>query len=215
METEVKFPVPDPAVWQGVARARRVAGCEQVPLGRESQRNTYFDTGDGLLARHGHACRLREVRERYVLAVKGPAEPQMDVLRRYEAERPLGEECLREGIPPSHLVEELLPPRVRANLAAVGPLRPILRSGTERRIFALEKDGRRVCELTMDEVSFELETGESPVYCEIELELKGGSAGELARLARWFREEWGLQPSRRSKLEVGLSLLGRRWPPHD
>jgi inorganic triphosphatase YgiF len=215
MEKEAKFPVPDPVVWQGVARARRVAGLEQIPLGRERQHNVYFDTEEGTLGRLEYACRLRRIGERYLLAVKGPADPQGEFLRRYEAERPISREELEEGVPPSQLVWELLPDHVRSEVTFLGPLRPTLRSGTERRLFALEKDGRRVCELALDEVNFELPGGEAPVYRELELELKSGSEGELACLIRRFREEWGLRPSQRSKLEVGLSLMGRRWPPRN
>src|SRR5262245_48342349 len=213
METEAKFPVPDPATWQRIAQATRVAGCEQVPLGRERQVNLYFDTEDGALARERFACRVRTVGDRRVVTVKGPLEPRKDVVVRYEMERTLLANDPAPGAPPRDLVMELLPAEVRNRMPPLAPLIMILKSGTDRRSFTLRRAGVEVAEMALDEVSFTAGTRELPVYRELEVELTGGDEGELARLVRWFREEWGLVTSTRSKLEVGLELTGRRWPP--
>ena len=213
MEKEAKFPVPDPLVWEQIAQAVKVSGLDQIPRGREAQHNVYFDTPDGALARAAYACRLREVAGRRTLAVKGPAQAKREVLCRYEAEFPVGPESLPNGVPLASIVLELLPAEVREKVSPLGPLAVILRSGTDRRIFGLEKAGRRVCELCLDEVNFEVEGREVPVYRELELELKDGTEAEQVRLVRWFREQWGLSTTGRSKLEVGLELTGRSWPP--
>ena len=214
MEREAKFPVPDPGAWQAIAKATRVAGFEQVPLGRERQRNVYFDTETGVLARSRFACRLREVDDRRVVTVKGPAKREKDILLRYEEERLIDADLVAGGMALAEIAWEMLPEEVRSEVGSPAPLIPILESVTVRRNFALEKDGRRVCELALDEVSFEAEGQKLPVYRELELELKGGGTeGEHARLVRWFREEWGLVATERSKLEMGLRFARRQWPP--
>jgi inorganic triphosphatase YgiF len=214
MEREAKFPVPDPATWQRLAQATRVAGTDQVSLGREQQVNLYFDTEDGALARERFACRVRAVGDRRIVCVKGPLEPRKDVVVRYELERMLPPGELAQGGAPSRdLVLELMPPEVRDRLGSLAPLIMILKSGTDRRRFTLRRAGVDVAEMVLDDVSFTAGTRELPVYRELEVELTGGDEGELARLVRWFREEWGLVTSTRSKLEVGLELTGRRWPP--
>jgi inorganic triphosphatase YgiF len=213
MEREAKFPVPDPASWQRLAQATRVAGCEQIPLGRERQLNLYFDSEDGALARERFACRVRAVGEKRVVAIKGPLERRKDIVVRYEVERTVAAADLAGGAPSRELVIELLPPEVRSRVVPIAPLVMILRSGTDRRSFVLRRAGVDVAELVLDEVSFTAGGRELPVYRELEIELTRGDEGELARLVRWFREEWGLAPSLRSKLEVGLELTGRTWPP--
>lgn len=213
MEREAKFPVPDPSTWQRIAQAVRVAGCAQVPLGRERQVNVYFDSEDGALGRERFACRVRSVGEKRIVTLKGPLEPRRDVTVRYEMERIVAVSDLANGAPGRDLVLELLPPEIRARVTPLAPLVAILTSGTDRRLFALRRGDVDVAELAMDEVSFTAGSRELPVYREVEIELTGGDEGELARLVRWYREEWSLTPSQRSKLEVGLELTGRRWPP--
>lgn len=210
MEREAKFPVPDPGVWQSIAQADRVAGLDQVPLGREHQRNTYYDTEDRAFSRAGFACRVREVGERTLLTVKGPAHTRHDVIHRFEEERAIERSLPEDRAGFVAVAVELLPAEARASVGAAGPLFPILLTETDRRTFALEREGRRVCELTLDEVDYRVEVREVPVYREMELEAKSATEGEMARIVRWFREEWGLQPTSRSKLEVGLEILGRR-----
>jgi len=213
MEREAKFPVPDPAVWQRIAQATRVAGCEQVPLGRERQSNVYFDAEDGALGRERFACRVRSVGDRRVVTIKGPLEPRKDVVVRFEVERVVPAAALAAGAPSRDLILELLPVEIRRRIPALAPLVMILQSGTDRRMFSLRRGSLDIAELELDEVSYSAGSRELPIYRELEVELTGGDEGELARLVRWFREEWGLVPSKRSKLEVGLELTGRSWPP--
>lgn len=213
MEREAKFPVPDPGVWQGIAQAERVAGLEQVPLGREQQRNVYYDTEDRAFGRAAFACRVREVGERTILTVKGPAITRHDVIHRFEAERAIPRNLPEDRAAFLALALELLPEEVRPAVGSAGPLFPLLVTETGRRIFALERQGRRLCELVLDEVDFRVEGREAPVYREMEIEAKSATEGEMARIIRWFREEWNLRPSSRSKLEIGLEALGRRGGP--
>lgn len=200
-ELELKFQVP--------AEARQSLRQELLSRGGRATRliARYFDTPDGLLARHRIALRLRKEGRRWVQTLKAtgsnvverlehnvtlrvPAgtEPQLDVAR-------------HDGTPAGNAL--------RQALHATSPDTLIEHFSTDvlRLAAQLQWPGSEV-EAALDIGSLRSSGRESPV-CELELEHLAGGTAPMFELARLWRAHGGLWLDTRSKSQRGSVMYAR------
>lgn len=216
-EIEFKFRVADE---DALDRFARSLGFDRASLEARVQRNTFFDSTDGRLGKHGLALRLRIEGGRGILTVKGKGVPRSEdgtLLARFEVERtmPLVDaEAILAGArsPLEFLAEDA---SVTQGLAAVqdalGDAKLATLGGFENRRTTLppvelDVEGRSVA------LVFELDRTSFPgrVDCEIEAEIGPDVEPEpLMRHLRTLLEHaevsWSPAPS---KLARFLDIAG-------
>ena len=207
------------------AAARRVAGLEAVdrfllrPRPPQRIRDTYLDTGDGVLARARVAFRVRELDGQPLLTLKSAAVRTGLAAERLELEGPwsaatLGtalEELRRRDVPLPEAPEGAGAGEPLADLAGLG-LRPTqVRETTRTPRDVLERgdpDAGPVAELTVDDVAYQLPAGTARlVEVEVEAKGEGGLAtvqALLGALAEAFPDD--LRPWPYGKLATGRAV---------
>ena len=178
-------------------------------LGRRRMRRSalsavYFDTDDGLLARHRFALRLRHEDGRWVQTLKG-ATGRTDGRSEHEVEV----EAPDEAVPPLDLERHRqtgVGRRLRALLKKHGrpPLAESCRTEVTRRSRVLRAHGA-VVEWALDEGEV-TSGGRSQPISELELELKDGDAAGLYAVAHDWEALHGLWIDPVSKSERGALL---------
>ena len=178
-------------------------------LGRRRMRRSalsavYFDTDDGLLARHRFALRLRHEDGRWVQTLKG-ATGRTDERSEHEVEV----EAPDEAVPPLDLERHRqtgVGRRLRALLKKHGrpPLAESCRTEVTRRSRVLRAHGA-VVEWALDEGEV-TSGGRSQPISELELELKDGDAAGLYAVAHDWEALHGLWIDPVSKSERGALL---------
>jgi inorganic triphosphatase YgiF len=184
---------------------------------RESQRNAYFDTPDGALARSHVSLRRRAVQgqKQAIWTSKGPSTASAGITSRPEIEvtldpdTPVGQaigllaRAARERGAP--LIADAL-----RDAPAVPP-EPKLELVTDRRLADLELSGGGRAELALDRVAL---VGH-PDYCdrEIEVELKRGEESLLSTARTAIEAIGDVSESDGSKLSRALAYLGQARLP--
>jgi triphosphatase len=173
-------------------------------LRRSALSAVYFDTGDGLLARHRFALRLRREDGRWVQALKG-ATGRTDERSEHE----VAVDAPDEAVPPLDLDRHRrtgVGRRLRALLKKHGlpPLAESCRTEVTRRSRVLHAHGA-VVEWALDEGEV-TSGGRSQPISELELELKDGDAAGLYAVAHDWEALHGLWIDPVSKSERGALL---------
>ena len=212
-ETELKFTVPDPAIFSAVTDCTDIAGYAVEDRGIARHTDTYLDTTDRLLYHGKIVLRLREHADRTELTFKAGAAPCSDtshaidsaeLYRRIEVDHILDtttERVISDGIPDSPPLDAL-----RERLGDV-PLGPSLTVINDRHTLILLADGGPCFELVLDDVTFSGPRGEVCIR-ELEVESLGGSDEELMEIARWLTGRFALEPAGPSKYIRGMDLVG-------
>jgi inorganic triphosphatase YgiF len=200
MEVEAKYAANDTDL-------RIVAGLSQLgpytlraEPEPERQQNRYFDTADRRLGQARYGLRLREVGERRLVTLKGPAEVSEGLHRRAEYE-------FAHGDPDPHTWPA--GPARELALALIGsePLRPTLTIITRRELIFASYQGREVAEICLDHGAFQVDDRAVP-FSELEIELlPGGAESDISAIAEALREHIVLRPEPLSKLQRGLALI--------
>jgi len=163
--------------------------------------NTYYDTQDETLARHGIALRLRRMAGRTLLTVKTAAPSRGGLSSRQEWEAPwpgtfdfafVENDAVRERL---EKVRERLEPRFRTRF--------------RREIWELPC-GEGHIEIALDLGRLEAGAAKLPIH-ELELEAYAVPAAELLTLARARAQDISLWPENRSKAERALQLAAGTW----
>ncbi|NTV64234.1 MAG: CYTH domain-containing protein [Oscillochloris sp.] len=201
MEVEAKYIVS--AHDMKIVAQMRQAGPYTLHLEPEPehQRNRYFDTPDRRLAQARYGLRLRDVGERTLVTLKGPAEVVRGLHRRAEYE-------FAHADPDPHTWPP--GPARELALALIGKasLVPTVTILTERTILFAHYQGRVVAEICLDSGVIHALSHAEP-FNELEIELlPDGSEADLSALADALRSFIDLCPESRSKLQRGLALLG-------
>lgn len=188
-ETEVKFLLSEGGL-SGVHDHPMFRGCTAKPPSRELA--TYFDTADRALARAGASFRVRRNEAGCVqtLKLKGGGGPfgRGEWEWRIKGDRP----------EPGRLKETPLP-------APDGELRAVFTAEVVRTLRELRYEGATI-EMTVDEGSLRAGERTEPIR-ELELELKGGEAKALYRLAERLQAEFGFVLGTESKSDRGWRLI--------
>jgi len=211
-EVEAKLIIPHASGVRAIARLKRLGGHPLRPRGLAHLHSLYLDTPELILARHGVALRLRQDRDRWEATAKWAGRSEGAVHERPELNVALpGKPTLPFVLPPGPLHVQL------AALVAARPLRPILITEIQRRLFdvlpaAGETAAGVTAELALDRVRLVAPDGEqaaerSATYFELELEQRQGKREDIVALAQRLQDDFGLPPSKESKFARGLSLL--------
>lgn len=182
-----------------VAAFRALARLARARPRQEALHTLYFDTPGLALARHGIALRVRRIGRRWVQTLKTEGEKSGGLSRRLELETPVGGPLPDFSRLPAETVDRLIRRKWRTRLVPVYETR-FLRTAWNLRA----PDGSRV-EVALD--VGEIVAGRlSEALCEVELELKSGSADALYGLAQGLAQRVLLIPFDASKAERGARL---------
>ncbi len=166
-------------------------------------RTLYFDTPDFALARHGIALRVRRIGRGWVQTLKTEGERSGGLSKRLELETAVDKPVPDFSRLPAETADRLIKKKWRARLAPVYETR-FLRTAWNLRT----PDGSRV-EAALD-VGEIVAGKKSEPLCEVELELKSGSAEALYVLAHTLAQQVLLVPFDASKAERGVRLAAGR-----
>lgn len=200
-EFELKFEIP-PAHLKSVASA-----VLDGKATRQRLQASYFDTPDGLLARHGIVVRLRKEGRRWVQTAKGPT---ADMLQRLEHNVTLAspgagvvpafDMSRHRGTPVGKAIDKAL--GLKGNQMA--PSLELLYGTDVQRISRQFVHGGSVVEIALDQGRV-FANGHSQSICELEVELKEGKPVDAVDLARQWCNAHGLWIS-----TIAKSMKGQR-----
>ena len=195
VELEIKLEVNDLQLLDCILCDARVRGKMTGPFAYVPMQTTYFDTADGQLSRRRWMLRVRAEGETSVVTMKTAAEG-------YErGEWSVQAEVLDEAIKP--LVAQGAPKELEQ--IAQSKWIPVCSAKFTRILANLEfSDGSR-CELAGD-IGDLIGAGRYAPLCELELELKDGSADAMLALAEELKATYGLKEERRSKFARARAL---------
>lgn len=206
-ETELKLRLsPD-----SVKRLQRSPILKSLGISRPVTRKLhtiYYDTPDFELWRNGFAFRLRHEGKYWIQSIKGGGSATAGMHQRSEWENLIpGPQPDFGKLPDPALVQLFDNPNLRAQL------RPVFATELRRNVRMLRLAGGSEAEFCIDEGA--ITTGNSSVpLCEIELELKSGSALPLYQLALDLLHVIPLRLENASKAERGYALAaGHVSPP--
>lgn len=205
METEAKFHIEDPRVFDTILALKHL-GCYPLRPGArpEQQHNTYYDTPDNRLQARRHGLRLRIAGARSVVTLKSETQIQDGIHQRGEWELDA------DSPDPATWPDSDLRTRV-LELIGDAPLVPLLTIDTHRRhiVASVESSDQHtdVAVLCLDECTITAGTS-TESFCELEVELlPDGTRDDLHALLDALNARIHLIPENRSKLERGLHLF--------
>ena len=169
---------------------------------RKHLKSVYYDTPERALRRNGLSLRVRQSGARFVQSVKAEFGDDPPRCGEWEASIPSIDPDLGLAIP-------FIPAKLRSDLER-HQLEAVFTADIHRRTRIIELPSGTV------EIAFDhgiLKSGDrSMPVSEIELELKGGSAGAIYELALRLAEHGSLKPSIRSKAARGFDLAADALP---
>lgn len=166
----------------------------------QQQRNRYFDTADHRLAQARYGLRLRDIGDRTLVTLKGPAEVSQGLHRRAEYE-------FDHADPDPHSWPGGPARELALALTGGAGLEPTVTILTRRLPIIARYQDRPVAELSLDRGEILVGQRAEP-FCELEIELlPAGAETDLAALAEALRAFIALRPESRSKLQRGLMLM--------
>jgi inorganic triphosphatase YgiF len=195
VEAELKFRVA-PRKLSSLAKAR-LAGARRGDRFEQDLVSTYFDTAKHKLKRNGLTLRVRQAGDNYVQTVKAGTS---GLLARGEWEAEL------DGAAPDLAKAKKTPLEKLATKKLHRKLKPIFRTSVYRTAQPI-RTPRSEIELAVDRGSITSGRRSRPIS-EFELELKGGSAADLFRIARRFERKTAAELDLQSKSEKGYQLAG-------
>lgn len=208
MEIEAKLAAPARSVLDAIAGLPRIAGYELHTRASAALETIYLDTAAGDLRRGRAAFRIRRSGDSVELTLKESGARKGAVHRRPERTWPAARMPPLPFNPSRGEVRRALLP-----WTAGAPLEAIVATRVNRRAIEVRRaNGREVlAEIDLDEVRFADVSGGavSRARYEVELELRRGTAADLARILRALRRRFRLRPSARSKLEQALRWVAR------
>jgi triphosphatase len=212
IEVEAKFLSPRRVAAASIESFLESLGLKVEWQEPQRQRDIYWDTFDGKLLQEGAALRVRCVDEKFTVTFKGPRASDGAVFARPEVEWQLTDQEADTfqqhddwvpQLPPEVTPDFPVDPRTLERVLTVETLR-------HKAIVSNAEDFR--AELALDNTTFKGSHSQAK-HGEIELELKAGSSAQLERIAEALRQRFGLEPSARSKFQIGMASVGRSFNP--
>jgi len=201
METEIKLLLPAESRLSVEAHPL-LAACKPAQARNLS---TYYDTPEFGLRKRGVVLRIRTVAERHVQTVKW-CDASAGFASRGEAEWAVGSDGLDRDALARH--DEAM----RHVAADLDRLAPVFVTDITRTTRQLTLDGHTAVEAALDDGEARAGDRRQPIR-ELELELKGGPAGPMFRLAAELARVAGLRFGPESKSDRGYALLTDAPPP--
>lgn len=215
-EIEWQFDVQDLGRVEAWLRVRAAAGDLQFHFGvPEEQADSYYDTADWRFFRANYALRVRQLTDARNEATLKSFGTQKDGLRqRHEINEPLNAHArTRDPAKALAVATGLVGVRVRAVLGK-HPLRRLFDARTQRRRVVVRREGARLAEIALDNLSIAADRRRAPVRIHrVEVELLHEGMTEIdsrpsfdvaAAFVKEMREACNLRPATTSKFELGL-----------
>lgn len=191
-EIELKLELNEEA-----AAAIECSGLLTGEAGRTRQSSIYFDTPDHRLASAGVSLRIRRSGSKRVQTIKAAGASTAGLFARSERERPV-----RDDIP----VLDAVTPLPAGLGSCADAIAPAFEVRIDRRSWTIA-EGDAMIEAVLDRGEVVVGDRQSPI-CEIELELKSGSADALFALARKLGALAPVRLGVLTKAERGYRLAG-------
>ena len=204
IETEIKFVVPDRALFDRIISLEEIAKYRTVDKGLKKISDTYFDTQDNRLFNGEIVFRLRVLENKSVLTFKAHIKSAGSFYRRLEIESDTNADA--DDISSGNLPD--IPP-VKAFLDKMGnvSLSTSLKAENSRHTILLTHSDIPHYELVLDDVTFKGPRGASSV-CELEVESLIETGNDLENIGAWLKQRFDLQPAGPSKYILGMKLVG-------
>ena len=205
-ETEFKFQVRSPQVFDQIRSLTQVAGYKLTDQKMILQRDTYFDTPTGLLSQQGISLRLREKQGQYLVAFKSQIN---GTYVRREIETQITESQAQDLFNGSFA--DIHADAIQAIVSNIGAqtLAPVLHVENRREVWHINSESGRI-EICFDDVQYTPAAGGQCQFVteyELELELKEGEDTFLQEIAQALSQQYELIPYSQSKYERGVMLL--------
>lgn len=200
MEREFKWQMADPADFSYIVQSDFVNALVQA-TGMIKMEAIYYDTADRQIANARGSLRLRRENEERVVCLKLSPREDFGGACKVREEYECSAQDIRSGIhdlPSAGAPQDICDALLHADLIEVG------RTNFTRRTVQLACNSC-TCELAFDIGCMTRGAHTAPI-CEMELELKSGSAEDFLALALVFQKDFSLTPQPLSKLARLLSL---------
>jgi triphosphatase len=194
-EVEVKLEIASASL-SALKKIPLLRTLKETPK-RTAEVSVYFDTDKHKLRKRGLMLRVRRVGNRYVQTIK--AGGKLAPFERDEWEAEIAGEEPDLDLAKDTALEPLLNNKFRQRL------KPLFETRVKRTVYPVV-DESHVIQLTVDQGTIETGTHSLPL-CEIELELKRGSAAQLFSLARDLTQVLPARLAVKSKSERGYEVI--------
>ena len=198
MELEFKLAVSNPALLEQILFDKEVAELRRGDYTLLQMATIYYDTPDNRLRQRRWTLRLRQENETFVATIKTPAAGPGKARGEWAVEA----SGIRGAIP--QLLEQGAPAELET-LLADQTLIPVCSAQFTRRAADVVFADGTVCELCGDIGSL-VGGGKEEALCEIEVELKSGSAETAEAFAQELQKRFDLQEESRSKFARAAAL---------
>lgn len=202
MELEFKLAVPTPALLEQILFDPQVAEVRQGDYQTLQMATVYYDTADRKLSQRRWTLRLRQENQNSVATIKTPADGPGKARGEWSVEA-----CSMQAALP--LLAEAGAPAELAELTAGETLLPVCAAQFTRRAADVAFADGTVCELCGD-IGILAGGTKEEALCEIEVELKSGSAETAEAFAQELQARFDLQEEFRSKFARASALAKER-----
>lgn len=199
MELEFKLAVKAPALLEQILFDPQVAEVRRGGYRLLDLAAIYYDTADGLLSQRRWTLRLRQENMRLVATFKTPGVG--NARGEWECEAA----SIQAALP---MLTAMGAPAELEQLLAEQPLIPVCAAQFTRRAATVVFADGTECELCGD-VGLLMGSGNEEELCEVEVELKSGSAETAEAFAAELADRFDLQEEPRSKYARALALA--KW----
>ena len=198
IELEFKLAVPNPALLEQILFDKEVAQVRQGNYRLLNMATVYYDTPDRRLRQRHWTLRLRQENDAFIVTLKTPAEGRGKARGEWAVEA-----CSVQNALPQ-LVEQGAPADLTEVLADQSIIPVCAAQFTRRAADVVFADGT-ICELCGD-IGALSGGGKEESLCEIEVELKEGSAETAEAFAGELMKRFDLQEEPRSKFARAAAL---------
>jgi triphosphatase len=194
-ELEIKLELPP----GGVAELKKIPLLQRLKAAprHPAEVSVYFDTGKHKLRKSGVMLRVRRIGRRHIQTIK--ATGNLAPFERGEWETEIAGNEPDLDLARGTALEPLLTKKLRRRL------RPLFETRVQRTVYPVV-DGVHAIELTVDQGTIDTGSRTLPL-CEIELELKRGSAAKLFEIARELTAALPARLAVKSKSARGYALI--------
>jgi len=207
IEVEAKFLSPRRISAASIKSFLESLGLKAEWQEPQRQRDIYWDTPERKLIEEGVALRVRCAAGKFTATFKGSRASDGAVFARPEVEWSLTDQEADAFQQHDDWVPVLAPEVASDFPADPRMLQRVLTADTVRRRAIISDTQGFRAELALDTITF-MKGDSQAKHGEIELELKAGSSAQLQNIAEALRHRFGLEPSRSSKFEVGMAVVG-------
>ena len=204
IESELKFTVTDPSLFQSILSLGTIAGFTVCDRGITPIKDICFDTPDLLFYNGKTVFRLREKGGMRMLTFKAHREATGAAYERIEIESDT--DLTADDITAGNLPDVSAVHALREYVGDVN-MKPYLTTENNRHILLLMNGDSAEYELALDDVTFTGPKGIATVY-ELEVESLIGTENDLERIGAWLTDRYPLKKAGPSKFCLGMELVG-------